>query len=92
MRSAVTAVLGANDVLPSALGQEPVIPARDQLGSIFQDDAVRGLHRRPVVDHVRSHVPAIGSFAERSVDRVSGTHIREGSGPTIRHQDGRVPM
>jgi hypothetical protein len=32
MRPAVATLLGARDVLPAAVGEEPVIAARDELG------------------------------------------------------------
>jgi hypothetical protein len=90
MRSAIPAMLGAGDVLPSAVAQEPVVAAGDKLRPVLQGDPVGGLDRRPVVDDVRGHIPAAGPVPDRSVDGVPGSHVGEGLGPAIRHQNWSV--
>ena len=46
VRPPVVALLGAGDVLPAAVGEEPVVAAGDQLGAVLQRDPPR----RPDVD------------------------------------------
>src|SRR6266516_7150231 len=59
MRALTRAAPGARDELPPALRQEPMIAARDELGSVLQCDPEGRLDRRPVRQYGGRHVPAI---------------------------------
>src|SRR5579864_469825 len=42
------ALLGPSHMLPTALGQETVITAADELGAVLEDNPISGLDRGPV--------------------------------------------
>ncbi len=91
-RPLVRALLRPGDVLPSALGQEPVVAAGDELGPVFERDPVGGLDRGPVSQDLGAHVPAIASVPDRPVDSVSDSEVSDRPGCPVSHEDRRVTV
>src|SRR6185436_20700384 len=78
------------DVPPSALGQEAVIAAADELSTVLEQDPVGGLDRGPVRQHGGTDVLAAATPPDRSVDPVPGPQLSQGPGPAVCHQDRRL--
>src|SRR4030081_1027182 len=90
MGAAERAPLSAGDMLPAAIGQESVVAAADKLGAVLQRDAVRALHRGPVIDEIGCDVAAVVPLAHRSVDAIAPAELCDQLGSTVGHQDRRV--
>jgi hypothetical protein len=78
-------------VLPSAAGQEAVVTAGHYLRAVGQRDAVRGLDRAPVRQHLRAHEMPVRRPLLAADDLVAHVEVGDGPLPPIRHQDARVP-
>jgi hypothetical protein len=77
-------------VPPAVVGEEPVVAAGDELGAVFEHEAVRGLDGRPVVEHTRAHVPAVLALALGAVDLVAHGHVGERLVRAVGHEDRRL--
>jgi hypothetical protein len=84
------AVFRARHVLPAAVGQEAVHATRDKLGAVGQHHRLRLLDARPLVEHLRDGVPALGAFLDRAVDRVADLDVGDAPALAVGHQDPRV--
>ena len=83
---------GPGHVTPPALGEEPVVAAAYELGTVRQHQAVRGLDRGPVRQHGGANVFAVAAPPDRPVDTVSDPDLGQRFGPAICHQDGRLAL
>jgi hypothetical protein len=80
------------DVPPSALGEEAVVAARDELRPALEHDAVRGPDRRPVGQDLRLRVAAVAAPPLGSQDAVADAQIAQGPRPPVGQQDRRVAV
>src|SRR6266540_5843680 len=87
MGSSIRSLLRSTDVLPPSVAEEPVVSARDELGSIFQDDAVGRLDGGPMRLDARFDVPAVVPAPDGPVDLVARTNVGQRFRAAITHQD-----
>ena len=80
-------LLPTRDVLPASIGQEAMIPAGHEHGSVFEEDPVPGLDRRPVGEDLGRDIAAVPAPYDRSADRVSHLHVGDGFRAPVRRQD-----
>src|SRR5687767_3484654 len=80
------ALLRAGHVLPSALAEEPVVTAGDQLGPVLQQEAKSPPTRLPVCEDLGRHIAAVRTLANGAVDLVANPKICECPGPAIGHE------
>lgn len=92
VRASVGAVLRAGDVLPSAVAQESVIAACDQLSAVLQADAISWLGRFPVRQHFRRDVPTIGALDFRAVNGIADAYVPNRLGAPICHENWRFAV
>src|SRR6266508_2090887 len=89
MRSPVSTMLRASDVLPASVRQEVVVAAGDELGPVFERDPIGGLDRRPMSQHLRGHVPPVLAVPDGPVDVVPHSYLSQrqvGRGPLLPSQ------
>src|SRR5262245_47109668 len=77
--------------LPSALREESMIAARDELASIGQSDSIGRLDGCPLGKHLRALVPAVLAVENRPINGLATAQIAQGLGHPVSHQDRRVP-
>jgi hypothetical protein len=87
MRALEPPLLGADDVLPAAVRQEPMIAARHQLRPVLECHAVCRLSHHPVVEDLSEHIPAIGATTLGAIDPVAGPEMTDRQRPTVAHED-----
>jgi hypothetical protein len=90
VRPARGALLGPDDVLPSAVAEEAMISARDELRPVVERHPERGLDRAPVGTNLCPHVPPVGAALLGAVDRVPDLEVGERLRPSVGHEDRRV--
>src|SRR5579862_3261130 len=61
------ALLGPGHVFPAALGQEAVIAAAYELGTVLEDNPISGLDRGPVCQHRGQRVSMVEATLHRAV-------------------------
>src|SRR4051812_38735515 len=89
-RTSKGTILLAGDVFPSAVRQEPVIAARDQLGAVFENRPVCGFDDAPMIEYLRLRIPPPSVPKHRAVNLVPRTYFGHGTCAPIPHQNGRV--
>ncbi|HWF33517.1 MAG TPA: hypothetical protein VG188_13280 [Solirubrobacteraceae bacterium] len=89
MRTPQRAARRTDYMLPAARGEEAMLGARDQLGSVLKRDRVSRLHARPLVEHLGAREAAMSTALLGSENPVADAKIAHGPGPPIGHQHGR---
>ena len=83
--------LALADVAPAALAQEAMIGARHEVAAIGEHDPMRGLVRRPAIEHARAHVsPHSFLIAFRTDDLVAVHELVDPSRAPVREQHRRL--
>src|SRR5205814_8533272 len=77
-----------DDELPAALGQEPVITARDQLRAVGKDDAIALFLRLPMRQDPSLDIAPIPTAPLRAVDLVTDHELGDRLRRTVGEKDG----
>src|SRR5688572_7599278 len=90
MGAPVSAPFGTCDMLPTTIGEEPMVAASNEFRPVLESYSAGRLYRRPVSPDVSDHVPVILAIPDRPVDFVSGADICDGLCAAVGHEDRRV--
>src|SRR5690348_1802480 len=75
------------DILPSAIGQVPMVATSNQIGSVLQRDTNSRLDAAPVRKHRRLGISPVLSIEARAVNNITHAQFGEWTSAPICHQD-----
>src|SRR5581483_2486786 len=90
MRALLGTRFGTDDVLPPAVAQEAMIPARNELRPVLQFHLPRRLDARPLREHLGLDESAVPALALSTDDVVADRQIFELAVAPVGHQDERA--
>ena len=84
--------LGTSHILPTPLGQKPMVGTGDKFCSVLKRDLVRRLYRAPMRNDSRLYVAPVPADAPGAVDLIAGSNLRKRARAAIAHENrGAAP-
>ena len=87
VRSSKTTVFATRYTFPTAICQEAMVRADNELRSVLQFDSICRLDATPMIEYRSLHIAAISADSLRSIDLVSDLDFGERFRSPVAHQD-----